>query len=351
MAILVMAYAWLAVDHRALWLWDVTVHESGRYTLQETVFYFSHFLREIPVDVNMALFLVAGFMELREENEPRYSRKISRFARLMLVSAIALIITAFAVETNRRGQQGLNSVMLDLVQFRMRDDLVEYGSHWRFHWLSTLWFGVTAMLAVGLMTQLRRRSNNENRISGNGYQRSNLDHRSSIFRSRIWIVAWAYFVILSIVFWFSGKTFNDVRYTGHQAREIITHGPMTFILSLGVLQLLAMKLSGARSENREDREDLPAGTANRESGSLRPLSGLIAFRSLLIALFILIPVYLAAITLEGDVMEAGQSSRGLPAMVGAHYFEHILDYLLVVLLAVGGSAWMATRLSERQEAK
>ncbi|HKQ72896.1 MAG TPA: hypothetical protein VJ810_04150, partial [Blastocatellia bacterium] len=74
-------------------------------------------------------------------------------------------------------------------------------------------------------------------------------------------------------------------------------------------------------------------------------------QSLLLAVFFLIPSYLAAITLTGDVMDAGQSERGLAAMVGAHFFEHVLDYLVVILLAAGGYAWLAARQLERRVTK
>jgi hypothetical protein len=55
-----------------------------------------------------------------------------------------------------------------------------------------------------------------------------------------------------------------------------------------------------------------------------------------IALAVTIPVYLGIVAVRGDVMAAGQSDRGLAAMVAAHYFEHALDYLLVALLVLGG---------------
>jgi hypothetical protein len=55
LTILALAYAWLALAHGTLRLWQAQVHETGRYTLVETVLFQS--LAEIPVDVGMALFL------------------------------------------------------------------------------------------------------------------------------------------------------------------------------------------------------------------------------------------------------------------------------------------------------
>src|SRR5262245_58650599 len=93
----------------------------------------------------------------------------------------------------QQGQHGWTSAALDLLQFRTRDDLVEYGSHWRFHWLSTVWFGVAAMLGAPLIARLCGLSRIENRGSRIEDKSSNailnfrssiLDPRSSTFDSR-----------------------------------------------------------------------------------------------------------------------------------------------------------------------
>lgn len=312
LAILALAYAWLAVRYGTPWLWEVRVHESGLYTLRETIFYFRHFLREIPVDVNMALFLLAGFMNEHEiiPNKSLDRGSAARWAWLLFAAAAGLVAVAFAVAAS---QQGWPSAALDLLQFRTRDYLSEYGSHWHFHWLSTLWFGVAAMLGAPLITWLFEP------VPG-------VEHPGR----RLWLVAWGYFAILTLVFGLSGKVFTDGRYTGHQAREIMTHGPMTYLLAFGALRLLAVRLS--------EPFDKMAGRAGPiMSFDLRPA---VYFQ---IALAILIPAYLAVVTLSGAGLEAGQSERGLAAMVGAHFFEHVLDYLFVTLLATGGYALLAAR--------
>jgi hypothetical protein len=56
--VLAASYLWLANDHGTLLLWNVIVHESGRYTFGQTVLYFSHFLREVPTAMAYALFLL-----------------------------------------------------------------------------------------------------------------------------------------------------------------------------------------------------------------------------------------------------------------------------------------------------
>ena len=38
-AVIVSSYLWLVVDHQQLGLWNVVVHESGQYSLGQTVWF------------------------------------------------------------------------------------------------------------------------------------------------------------------------------------------------------------------------------------------------------------------------------------------------------------------------
>jgi hypothetical protein len=194
---------------------------------------------------------------------------------------------------------GWSSAMQDLLQYRTRDDLAGYGTHWHYHWLSTLWFGA----AVGTAPMVARW------ITGVPVLR----------QRRFWTrVAWGYFLVLTLVFGVSADIFLDVRYAGHQAREILTHGPVTLLLGLGVLLAAGVGRTLPDAERTSLRRPVPMTLA---------------------ALTLLVPAYLAVVSLGGDVMAEGQSDFGLGAMVGAHYFEHALDYLLVLLILGGGLAF------------
>lgn len=292
-AILVLSWLWLALDHRTPALWNVIVHESGRYTMAGTILYFSHFLREIPTDVAYALFILAAVGAVPGAGRSGNQRR----ALVALGAATLLVLIALMLSVR---EQGWSWALRDLFQMRTRDDLIAYGSHWRFHWLSTLWFGVAALLIAPLLVRAA----------------------PAPAKVRVWI-AWGYFALLTLIFGMSGEIFTDVRYTGHQAREIMTHGPITGLLALGVVQIM---------------------TGDGSPVSLRSWgAGRRWTRAVAAALFIGIPLYLAAVTLAGDAMAAGQSGQGLAAMVAGHVFEHVLDYLLVVLLVAGGSALPAWR--------
>ena len=292
MLVLVACYAWLAAEHRTIALWDVIVHESGRYTLGETVLYFAHFLREVPTDIAYALFLLGaggGVARVSDATRPAERGRASLVGWLALAVATLLFVGAIVASARH---DGLDSALRDLLQYRTRDDLVAYGSHWRFHWLSTIWFGATVMVLAAIVV----------RLTGG----------RAIGRSAFWErVAWGYFVVLTLVFGLSSDVFVDTRYVGHQAREILTHGPVTALLGMGLI-------IGLRQWLGVDEEV-----------AVRP--GQPWFHT---AAMIVIPVYLAAIALSGDVMTAGQSEHGLVAMVAAHYFEHALDYALTTLLVI-----------------
>lgn len=292
-AILAASYVWLALDRGSVRLWDVPVHESGRYTLGQTILYFSHFLREVPTDIVYALFLLAAARAALVAGPSEVRSRRLRTA-VWLAGIVAAGLVAFAL-FRVAADQGWSAAWSDLFQMRTRDDLAAYGSHWRFHWLSTLWFGVAAALAVPRALGV---------------------HPASLRSS--W-PAWLVFAGLTVVFGLSADIFVDVRYAGHQAREIMTHGPITGLLAVGVLDVIRSRpAAGTRVVNRRVR--WPAA-----------------------ALFVIIPLWLAAVTLAGDPLEAGQSEHGLAAMVAGHNFEHALDYALVLLLVTAGGAHMAMR--------
>jgi hypothetical protein len=289
--LLALAYVALAVRHGTPWLWGVVVHESGRYTLAETMLYLAHFMREVPTDLAMALFLVAALRRVDLLPSPN-GRPLSRWALGLAALLVGVGLTGAALDS------GLASALRDLAQFRTRDELSAYGSHWRFHWLSTIWFAsgatVVARWAAGQSPSDPLSANRESR--------------------RLWTVAWIYFAGLTAIFGLSWEIVADPRFVGHQAREILTHGPITCLLVVGSALALAPAPSIA--------EPFPP--------SPRPVLGRLAAIA-----FILVPIGLLVLARTGDAMASAQMTHGLTAVVAAHAFEHTLDYVLVWLLVFG----------------
>jgi hypothetical protein len=295
-AVLAAAYVWLTIDHATPWLWDTVVHESGRYTFGETVLYADHFLREVPIVVGYVLFLLASSGATATGGAMGVARRHrTPLAAALALGAAGLVVLGALLASVASG--GWDAALLDLFQYRTRDDLAGYGTHWRYHWLSTLWFGASAGLAPTIV----------HRMSGVPL----LHHHPGWMR-----IAWGYFLALSVLFGLSSDIFLDVRYTGHQAREILTHGPTTLLAGVGIV-LAASRRVG------------PGPRPVRSPGWLTVIAVLAV---------VAVPLHLAVVSLSGDVMEHGQADLGLAAMVAAHYFEHALDYLLILLLLMGGLA-------------
>ena len=320
LGIIAGSYMWLAFDHGTLLLWNVIVHESGRHTLGETVFYFSHFLRELPVDAAYAAFMATYFARRESRSasmpEARRRRNVAAVGLLTGGTAAAIVVAALAAAT---ADQGFGHALQDLLQYRTRDDLSAYGSHWHYHWLSTIWYGGWAVLLIRFYEAVITPTEDD---AG--------PHRPAI----VWW-PWLYLAVLTLVFGISQDVFTDVRYAGHQAREIVTHGAMTALLSLGSLHVVA----GQRGRH-----------APLKPRALSPIPS--PDRTMWIVLLTVsaIPVYLAIVALSGDVMAAGQSDNGLAAMVGGHVLEHVLDYIFVVMLSLSIYAWIAF-FSEQRDAR
>jgi hypothetical protein len=290
--VLIGSYAWLAIEHRTMALGDVVVHESGRYTLTETIFYFNHFLREIPTLITIVMLVLVAYRPIN--NGGQGDRRRLRARGIALIAAGAgLCVAAFIFAARHSGAE---TAVSDLLQYRTRDDLHEFGSHWRFHWLSTVWLGVAASLLATIGCNW------------------GVPAKPRSLRDRPVQLVWLGFLVVSAVFGFSREILVDGRYIGHQAREILTHGLVTLPLATAVVSMVAL------------------WSSNRTRGSYAPPN----WSRAEIVLFVVIPAYLGMKVLTGDVMAAGQTDAGLSAMVASHMFEHVLDYIFVALVAAGG---------------
>jgi len=292
--VLASAYVLLAIAHGELRLWDVPVHESGRYTLGQTVLYFRHFLREVPTAVAISLFTTAAY------GVPHPSSVVARPRRELVTygaclgAAVALLVLSLAIVVVDRGAQ---DAVRNLAQFHTRDELIEYGSHWRFHFLSTLWVGLGALVAARIGARW---------LGGPSPEPWTANRPLTIG-------AWVYFLVLSVVFVPTLEPFLDPRFIGHQAREILTHAAVTLPIGFGIVALIHRRHIAPEQEP----PPIPPGAP------------------VLVAVF-LIPAYLGAQVIFGDVLATGQTDHGMAALVAAHFFEHSLDYLFVGLLTAGG---------------
>jgi len=285
-ALVVGAYAWLAIAHGTAWLWQVVVHENGRYTLGETVLYVRHVARELPVDIAMGLFCAAALAAAEPGRSAR--RRVPGMAALLVVVVAGLVVAGAAA------QEGWGEALRDLFQYRTRDDTAAYGSHWSFHLLSTIWFGAAAPLAAGIAAGL----------GGTGGWPDR----------RRWLLpaAWGWVALLSLIFGVQAAAFTDARFIGHQAREILTHGTITLPLALAVVR--------CATTTRE------AATAARRAPTAAQVGAWLAAAG--------IPVFLVLAFHGRSLQGTAQLNTGMSGLVAAHVFEHALDYIITAAAAL-----------------
>lgn len=195
------SYVWLMAAHGTVWLGDAVVHENGRLTFGATLGYVEHFIRELPIDILIALCLAAIIQPLVART-PR-SRHI---AVITTVGAILMPVAALIVATQRTGW---DLVRHDLLQSVTREGAFVWGSHWHSHWLP--------MVCVALVATALVRT------------------------SALTVSAWAWLGVLTVMFGVGADTFTSGRFVGHQLRELVTH--------IGVMAPVAMGIALTGADN------------------------------------------------------------------------------------------------------
>src|SRR5260221_375421 len=191
---LAAAFITICVHFHTVWPWRVVVHEDGRRTLLETIFYFQHALAELPLEALLAAAVAGALLRFRRPAAPQ------SFVWVVLVAAVAIDAL---ILIGSWGNVGYDDSLIFLLQYHTRDrSPLEFGSHWRYHLLSQ----ATLMLAPAMI--------------------------SGAAKARVLRLSWAVFAVASVAFGVNALSFSDPQYLGHQARETFTHGLVTVPLAV-----------------------------------------------------------------------------------------------------------------------
>ncbi len=273
LAVLAAAYLVICAHFHSAWPWNLAIHEDGRHTLWQTVFYCEHALGELPVEWLLAWSVAGAALWCAGETMAR--------PPLGTALAAAIGLDALILAGSWRAV-GARSSLMWFLQYRTREgEPLLFGSHWRYHLMSE---GSLMLLAVALAAWASG--------AGGGQAR-----RTSVFWTSV-----AAFVVLSVLFGWSAAPFRDARYLGHETRETLTHGLVTVPLAVGVCLAMAGRASKARST---------------------PRAAWWAFGG-----FVLLAVYQAA----GAVLAGSRGraqSNDLVKVLCVHFFEHAFSYLVV----------------------
>ena len=303
--VMACAYAYLSVRHNTLWVFDTVVHENGRYTLLETIFYFGHFMWEVPIKALYALFLVGLFYWLgptrKDQTDPPVAPVSAGAVRFSLGVVVAMLLVSFAAAAYA---VGLKETLIGFLQYRTSElRPVQFGSHWHNHFLSNIVLFTTSALFVQLY---RQDMGNRGRFSSFFYAGS------------------AAFVVLTVIFGVSGDPFMEPSVILHQTREILGSDlPVTLPLSVGTRLFLERKYSpgivgtkgsrghGAGYHARLFAWGIPAGA---------------------ITLFLTLRTLGLKAAGEIDRIAGAASENYVFDYFAWHVFEHTLDYVFVVSL-------------------
>ncbi len=255
----------------------IKIHENGRYTLLQTVFYYSHVLRELPHDTLMALAIVWSYAALGVQVPSPFPDRITPW---VVHGVFVLFLVVGSLRT-----VGWRFSARDLLQFNETDVRHGWGTHWQMHCLSTAALILLLMLP-GLLVPAAGR-----------------------LHAAAWIIL-GVFLGLSLIFRTGADSFTRARWVLHGARELFTYGLLVAVPAF--LPLLA-----------------PAYLAK-----FRPtLAAGIALLLLIAAAVQNLRVYRGS-----NLDEEASSPRGLAFLISSHFFEHVLDFIYIVLLILAAGA-------------
>lgn len=288
--ILMLSYAAIATYTATPWLWSVIVHESGDRTLGQTILYYEHAARELPLDLILGLSIGAGALFVFPK--PRGASHELRSPRLKLFAlGLAGVIGVILAGTLWTG--GWAMLYENVLQFPTRPgEPLVWGGHWRYHLLSHL---TLMLVSFGLAGPL---------ILADGRSKGNPTGLS------LFAAFFAVFLAFTVLFVPSAESFTDPVFLGHQAREVLTHSVVTIPIAWSVCLLLA------RSAWNTPGTGAAPVAASLVAGGIGATVGL----------FVLVG------SLATSAASQGQS-ESLAVLIFPHFFEHAFSYVVATLAA------------------
>lgn len=318
--LLVCAYIHMAIHYERLWLFNTIVHENGKYTLLEVIFYFRHFLWEAPIKISYAIFLVGLFFFYGNPiSDGNIDHKMSIPNYLIVLGFfIALIIVGIAF-VFAADQFGFHEALNGLLQYRRSENsALMFGSHWRNHFLSNIVLFSTSACCIILF-------------------RTFIGHGKWTIRrpAKVFYVGAALFVLATIFFQMNLDPFTIPSYLGHQLREIFgTDLSITMLLSLGLLFYLESRYDVGSKEVKTDGR-----VYTKKALYLLAAWGIPAMAA---TLFLIIQILNLNIGSEMAKLSGTQNWTKID-LFAWHFYEHSLDYIFILLL-VGSLYLLALRI-------
>lgn len=290
--VLVTAYGAIAIHTHNAWPWREVVHESGERTLIETVLYFEHAARELPLDLLLGA-AVGGSVLFAFPGREGTPGVPDTGRRRILATGLLVVVGAIVGGTLWVGGTGM--LLDNLSQLHTRPDAAAvWGAHWRYHLLSRMTLMLCSLGLAGIVVLLSKGK------SGAG------DKGGLLIVGAVL----ALFGALTIMFSVNLDPFVEPVYLGHQVREVVTHVLIAIPAAWGACLVLADSQSDV-CQSRAARVHWPV------------VAGLCAT---LIGVFLLVGGLVTSAASQGQ-------TQNLTLLWGPHVFEHMFTYLVVALTA------------------
>ncbi len=296
----VVSYLFLACYHGQMNLWHTVVHESGRLTLLENIFYASHFLGHVPVLVTISLVFAGSWLSMAPvapNGSPLPVRRLVAAIGLLLVVSATISIWHF----------GSEDTVSFLLQQKQRPDLYTQGGSWNLHLPSTM----LQLLLIPVVVWVARRA------FGRPVEWS---------RRGLGLLAAAVVCAVAVTWLANDRplaavaaVWADPRYLAHAVRELATF-PLTYY-PIPLALLLAGERPGQAGLLKVGPPDLVL---------------------ILAAIFCGLGCgWMVATSLASDIGTLAQrpdfakgGELSIPYLLASHYFEHFLDSLFFALLSI-----------------
>lgn len=301
-----LSYLYLAFYHRQAWLGPVIIHENGRLTLWQSIFYYEHFLAQVPQDIVLSFFIAGSFRLFSPASLKLHSRPSSRKRRVLL-GGCSLLLLLFSLGATA-WDLGWPTTWQILAQYKENDMIFHFGGNWRLSFTAnvcTLFLSLAAAIFCTIWIT----------------QKPAVIDKSQILTLGIGV---GVLIALAFIFSVDQNTFYNTRYIMHNVREIVTNLSIILPLTLGLLWIF---------------HEIPANPPPRPEGLLRQLLTSKWFMVSCITSAGIVGYHLTIGFSHSVALHAQQpsfSSQPLPIayLFAAHYFEHCLDYCLICLLSL-----------------
>jgi len=300
----IASYTYLAWWHNNGFLFNTLIHENGRLTLLESLFYFDHFIAVVPMIIIFSLCMAGGFAVAGYVPSDKNPSRAASVAIVLLVGSALLVLVASVMSIWTVGWERTVDYALQRIE---RDGVMSKGGNWNQLQLSNI---PIAFGAIGLSVAFT--------MSGGEFQRERSITLKAGGVSCI-IFAAALCIGITALNWNGWTSFLNPRWVGHSIREIATY-PFTGIpIALISVLLVENYLSGLRSWIIECR----------------------LFSIILIGTGFTLAAGQLILLKNEDVLAYAQrpsfapNGLSIPYLLSSHVFEHFLDFVLIGPLTGG----------------